>query len=416
MKMKKLFAIVLALVMLLSFAACGSKPADDGRTSIKIGFVAPFSGPMANFTVGIHHAADLALAKMNADGGIYVKEYDKKLPVEIIWGDSESDPTKASEVATKLVTNDKVDILIGEWTPDTINPVSVVGERYQVPTLLANSPDTSWLANGPYDWSFALLFNYDYFLDEYLNGFDRMETNKKIGLVLDSSVDGVGMAEILTPKAEARGYEIVDPGRFPQGTNDYSAVISEIQAAGCDILIASLLTPELVTLWNQCQQLGYQPKLAVLSKGMHFSADVKTLGAAGENILICTQWSREFPYTSSLLGMTAEELSADFEENVGHAADLTLGWDYALFDVAADVLNRAQSVDKEALREAFQATDLDCIYGKVKFLENHVGYVPIVFGQWVADETWGYRKSLIAAGHVPEITIREELLPLPWAK
>jgi branched-chain amino acid transport system substrate-binding protein len=212
-KLTKSIARLLAAVFCFMFlsAGCGggsgtsgpSSPASVGgaeKNSVKIGFVAPFSGPMANFTVGIHHAADLALAAINKEGGVYIKEYDKKLPVEIIWGDSESNPTKASEVATKLVTNDKVDILVGEWTPDTINPVSVVGERYEVPTLLANSPDTSWLANGPYEWSFALLFNYEYFIDEYFNGFDRLETNRKIGLVLDSNVDGVGMAEIMAKK------------------------------------------------------------------------------------------------------------------------------------------------------------------------------------------------------------------------
>jgi hypothetical protein len=154
---------------------------DSGKTSIKIGFVAPLSGPMANFTVGIKHAAELALDAMNKDGGILVNELGKKLPVEIIWGDSESSPTKASEVATKLATSDKVDILVGEWTPDTANPVSVVGERYQIPPLVSGAPDTSWLANGPYEWSFALMFNYDFFLDEYFNGFDRLDTNKKIG-------------------------------------------------------------------------------------------------------------------------------------------------------------------------------------------------------------------------------------------
>ncbi len=388
------------------------KPVDSDKTSFKIGFVAPLSGPMANFTVGIKHTADLALAEMNKDGGIMVDELGKKLPVEIIWGDSESNPTKASEVATKLATSDKVDILVGEWTPDTINPVSIVGERYQIPTLLANSPDTSWLANGPYDWSYALLFNYDYFIDEYFNGFDRLDTNKKIGLVLDSNVDGVGMAEIMAAKAAERGYTIVDPGRFPQGTNDYSAIISKIQSEGCDILVASLLTPELATLWNQIQQLGYEPKIAILSKGMHFSADVQALGPTAACNCIETQWSPEFPFTSSLLGMTAKELSDDFATTVKQAPDLTIGWDYALFDVIYDVLSRAQSTNNETIRQAFAATDIDCIYGHVVFEDNHVGYVPIVFGQWVPDDTAisGYRKALIAAGHVPEITITEPLI------
>lgn len=390
-----------------------SAAAGSDKSSIKIGFVTPLSGPLANFSVGIKHAADLALAAMNKDGGIFVKELNKKLPVEIIWGDSESSPTKASEVATKLATSDKVDILVGEWTPDTANPVSVVGERYQIPTLVSGAPDTSWLANGPYTWSYALMFNYDFFLDEYFNGFDRLETNKKIGLILDSGVDGVGMADIMAQKAPTRGYTIVDPGRFPQGTTDYTSIISKLQSEGCDILVASLITPELVTMWNQCQQLGYKPKIAVLSKGMHLSADVKALGPTAAGNCIETQWSPEFPFTSSLLGMTAKELSDDFVTNVKQAPDVTIGWDYSLFDVISDVLTRAQTLDKETIRQTFGSTDLNCIYGHITFGENHVGHTPIVFGQWVPDPSAvsGYRKALIAAGHVPEVKITEEFLP-----
>lgn len=411
-KHTKIVAFVLVIAFCFTLAVgCASKSA-SGKKAIKIGFVAPLTGPLANFTVGIKHAADLALAEMNKDGGIEVKEQKKKLPVEIIWGDSESNPTKASEVATKLATDDKVDILVGEWTPDTANPVSVVGERYQIPTLVSGAPDTSWLANGPYEWSYALMFNYDYFLDEYFNGFDRLETNKKIGLVLDSSVDGTGMADLITQKAPSRGYTIVDPGRFPQGTTDYTSIVSKIQSEGCEILVASLITPELVTMWNQCQQLGYTPKIAVLSKGMHLSADVQALGPTAAGNCIETQWSPEFPFKSSLLGMTAKELSDDFVQSVKQAPDVTIGWDYSLFDVIYDVLTRARTLDKETIRQTFQTTDINCIYGHITFADNHVGYTPIVFGQWVIDPTAvsGYRKALIAAVHVPEVEITEPLL------
>jgi branched-chain amino acid transport system substrate-binding protein len=424
-------ALLVALLAIAMLAGCGdgggggeaatdggqadAGQAGSGATSIKIGFVAPFSGPMATFTVGARYTAEQALSIINADGGIEVD--GKKLPVEVVWGDSESDPTKASEVATKLVTSDKVDILVGEWTPATTSPVTVVGERNKVPTLLANGPDTSWLEGGPFTYSWGLFFDYNKFIDEYFNGWDRMDTNKKIGLVLDSNVDGVGMAEILKAKAVERGYTVVDPGRFPEGTMDYMQVLSQIQREGCDILVASLLTPELVQVWNQCQQLGYVPKTAVLSKGMHFANDVLALGEGkGENLTIETQWSPKFPFKSSLSGKTAQELSDEFEAALDESPDLGLGWDWTIFDVIADVLTRAGTLDKEKINQAFAETDLDCTYGNIVFADNHVGYCPIVFGQWVADEKWGYKKNILAAGHVPEITELSEPLYIPGYK
>jgi hypothetical protein len=55
-----------------------------------------------------------------------------------------------------------------------------------------------------------------------------------------------------------------------------------------------MFTPQLVTIWNQCQQLGYQPKIVVLSKGMHLSADVPSLGTGAKNFAAEPEWSPEF--------------------------------------------------------------------------------------------------------------------------
>ncbi len=400
-------------------ASDAAAPVDNAnlpaKDKIKVGFVAPFTGPMAAFTVGIRFTAEKALALMNKDGGYFIKEYNKKMPIEIIWGDSESSPTKASEVANKLVTSDKVDFLIGEWTPETINPVSVVGERNKIPTLLSNGPDVAWLQNGPYEWSYAILFSFDTYTDEMLNGWDKLETNKQVGLVLDSSVDGVLLAGIFGEKCPKRGYTVVDPGRFPTGTKDFTATVTQLQKEGCDILYANSVTPDLVTLWNQCQQLGYTPKIAVMSKGMHFAADVKNL-PNGENISTESFWSPTFPFKSSLTGQTSKEQSDEFSEAVNQSPDLTVGYDWAIFDILHDVFTRAQSVDKTTVRDAIAACDMDYTYGHLKFEENHVGYVPIVFIQWVPDEKWGFKKLIVDAAGYPSIPAEDKMLPLPNAK
>ena len=413
-KSKKLFIIVFAAVLAFTLAlgACGGGSGGGGGSAsgddtIKIGYVLPLTGPMASFSVGgkgSSYVADEALKVINDEwGGIEID--GKKMKVEVIWGDSESDPTKASEVATKLATEDGVDMLFGEWTPATTSPVSAVGERYQVPTLLANGPDLSWLEGGPYEWAFGLFFDYDKFIDEYFNGWDKMETNKKIGLVLDTNVDGIGMAEIMAIKAPQRGYELFDPGRFPEGTTDYMQVLTQIQNEGCDILVASLLNPELVTVWNQCQQLGYIPKTAVLSKGMHMVAEVNALGEGkGAGLTIETQWSPQFPWTNSLTGQTAQEMSDAYEAGIDASPDLELGWNWTLFEVMADAFKRAGSTDPEKVQAALRETNLDTTYGNITFNDEQVGHVPIVFGQWVPDEKWGYKKVILAADWTPEVT------------
>jgi Na+/H+-translocating membrane pyrophosphatase len=62
--------------------------------------------------------------------------------------------TKAADVASKLILNDKVDIMVALHTPDTVNPVTSVCERYQVPCVALDAPIEPWLTGGPYKWSF----------------------------------------------------------------------------------------------------------------------------------------------------------------------------------------------------------------------------------------------------------------------
>ena len=416
--LKRIAALVLAFVFAMALlAGCGSSgggstPAGSGADAggdgvIKIGYVSPVTGPLSHFSVGMDNTIKNVEAKMNEKG------YDiggKHYTVKIVKGDSESDPVKAAEVETKLVQSDGCSILLGEWTPDTMNPVSEAAEKLKVPCIVDGGPDISWTAAGPYDYSFACAMRYEKQVKEYFEAFEKMDTNKKIGLVLDSSMDGVGMLDLVKAKADEYGYTIVNPDASElaqEGATDFTAIVQKIQAEGADIMLASLLGFQLSGLWANVDSLGYQPKFVILSKGMHFSSDVLTLtNAAGEctgaYTCIETQWTREYPFTSSLLGKTAEELSADFEENVGEAPDVTIGWDYVFFDLIDQALKTTESTSSEDIVAALEnIQNFDCIYGTLSCDEEHVFETPITFGQWVPDEKWGLHKVVTSCSSVP---------------
>ena len=258
----------LTLLVALLMAACCSPAMAADKDAILIGWVAPFTGPLAQFTQTIKFIEAKALPAINKDGGIYIEEYHKKLPVKIIWADSESNPTKASEVASKLVLTDKVDLLVASWTPDTINPVSAVAERYKIPALMENGPIESWLTGGPYHWAFGDVFYLHRMVDSYIDALDTVKTNKKVGFIFDNQVDGILLSKMVREKAAARGYTIIDPGRFPAGTKDYTSLISQFRQAGVDIVIANMVTPDFALAWRQFHQQGFIPKIFVIGKGL----------------------------------------------------------------------------------------------------------------------------------------------------
>jgi branched-chain amino acid transport system substrate-binding protein len=422
-KFKKALLLLLAVMLIGAFAlsGCGGS-GDDGAVdpgssgssavssgggsdgdTIKVGYVAPFTGPLSVFTVATDWANDKCLAVINDEnGGIEVDGVKKK--IEVIKGDSESDPTKAAEVSQKLVVEDKVDILVGAWTPDTTMAVSGTGERYKIPTYISNSPADSWNEGGPYYWAMGAMFYFDGYLDDYANAWDKLDTNKRVGFIFDSEVDGVTISKLFQEKLEAKGYTVVDPGRFPKGTNDYTSHIKAIQDGDCDIVVANMIGPDFQTLWKQFHSANYIPKAFTIGKAVHFQADADALAeGTGNGLMSEVLWDRTFPFTSSLLGLSCDELAQAWEDENNTQFPATLGYDVALWEILGDSLERAGTTEPEALRQAILDTEYDGIYGHLSFDDKQVAEVPCVTVQWLTGDKWSYEKKIVASESFPII-------------
>ena len=426
-KTKYLRTLALCLVAVMvaaSFAGCGGESADpaggddpgDAPETIRIGYVTPFTGPLAQFSATIEWVLDLALPIINQDGGIYIEEYDQRIPVEFILADSESNPTKAGEAAQKLVTTDNVHLLVGAWTPDTANPVSAVAERNQIPALMENSPMESWLEGGPYTWSYALMFSVPSMMAAYVDAWDKVDTNKKVGFIFDNNVDGVVMAPALAEIAEGRGYTIVDPGRFPMSTPDYSSMINQFRQEDCEIIVANAIPPDWVTFLRQFHQMGYMPKVMTVGKAIHFESDVLAAGDVDEvaGVMSEIHWDRGYPYDSPLLGMTVNEICDLYEAEHDGPYLTTLAYNLTMLEVIHELLNTAQTLDRETLRDTFPQLSGPSTYGPINFEDNHVFETTCVIIQYVPGERFPLEKNIVSHGKfnaVPEST--EPIIMMP---
>lgn len=422
--MKKIVALVLAVALCLSLAACGGpqggqqqggqQGGGEAKEEIVIGYVGPFTGSLSMFTQDFEWLSDQATAVMNEDGGIYIESLDKTLPVKVVIADSESDPTTASEVAQKLVLEQNVDVLCGGWTPDTTAPVSAVAEKNGIPCLLSNSPAESWQASGNYEWSYGIMFSVEDMMESYADALDKLDTNKKVGFLFDSEVDGVTFSAALQTELESRGYEIVDPGRFPMSTTDYTSIITQLKDAGCDIVAGNQILPNFTTAWQQFHQLGYVPKAMIIGKAIAYGNDVAALGNdIGNGLLTEIHWDRSYPYTSTLLGLTAEELAQKQEAEVGiQYTGTSLGYNLALFEVLDIALSNCKDLEPETIKNAIAAVDYEGIYGHLSTEGTHVFKVPLVTGQWVPSETWDYEAVIVGSGNYDDVpTVDPVIIP-----
>ncbi len=149
------------------------------------------------------------------------------------------------------------------------------------------------------------------------------------------------------PALAAAGYTLVDPGRFPLGTTDYTAQISQFKDAGVEIVTGVMIPPDFGAFWTQCQQQGFQPKAVTVGKCLLFPSAVASypnpIGLSSE-----IWWSDRHPTTSSLTGQTSAELAAAYEAATGRQWTQPVGYVHSLFEVAIDALKRAGGAERQA--------------------------------------------------------------------
>jgi len=222
----------------------------------------------------------------------------------------------------------------------------------------------------------------------------------------------------LTPPAfAAAGYTLVDPGRYDNLTADFTAQITAFKQAGVEIVTGVPIPPDFTTFWQQAAQQDFHPKIASVGKALLFPASVEVLGPLGEGLSSEVWWTPSHPFSSSLTGASAQDLADGYTASENKQWTQPIGFAHALFEVAADVIQRAASVDDPAaIRDAIAATSLDTVVGHIEWTGEpfpNVAKTPLVGGQWVPGETFDYDLVVVSNEDHPEIPAAGTLEPIP---
>ena len=348
-------------------------------------------------------------------GGIYFEDYDKKLPIEIVVYDSSSDTTKTAEMAQKLIEEDKVDLIIARHTPETVNPVSAVAERYGVPCVAIEAPVDAWLAAGPYEWTYHSFWTLDLMYELYSDMWKTagFGPGTKIGIAFANDADGTAWAQIFRERIAADGFILVDPGQYPAFTSDYSDIIRKFIAEDVDILCGTNITPDFAGLWLQSKQLGFEPKMVTMGKAYLLESDAYAVGAELMDGL-CAEvwWSPEHPYNSALTGMTPTELTDLYFTATGKNITQPMGYKYASMELAVAALQNAANLDRESILAGIAAIDVETIVGPIKYNDDNWSLTPLAGGQWQRQEDGTLKLVIINNSVNPEVPLTGEYKPL----
>ena len=214
----------------------------------------------------------------------------------------------------------------------------------------------------------------------------------------------------MPPAASEAGFELVDPGRYQNLTDDFSAQINAFKQAGAEIFTGIPIPPDFTTFWTQAKQQGFNPKIASVAKALLFPESVQQLGDLGHNLTCEVYWTPSFPFSSSLTGESCADLAAGFEAVAKRQWTQPVGFTHALFEVAADAIKRAADpTNGDDLAEAIATTDLNTVVGNIAwgrdnlppFARKNVAKTPLVGGQWRRQDDGSFNLVIVENGNAP---------------
>lgn len=395
-----------------AFAAASATPLLWAADSVKIGYVSPQTGPLAPFGEADRWVIEQMKAAFKSGLAIGGKRHD----VQIVLKDSQSNPNRAGEVANDLILKDKVALVLTAGTPETANPVSDACELNEVPCVSSVVPWQPWFfgrqgdpAKG-FDWTYHFFWGLEDVIGNFTNGWKSVQTNRQVGGLFPNDGDGNawGDKELGFPKPLSQmGFALHDPGRFQNGTQDFSAQIAAFKRANAEIVTGVVIPPDAKTFLTQARQQGYRPKVITLGKALLFPGAIEALGELGDGLSTEVWWSPSHPFTSSLTKQSAKALAAAYESGTKKQWTQPIGFAHALFEVAADALKRAKSADARDVRDAVAATHLATVVGAVKWggpgpMKN-VSKTPLVLGQWGKGSKYKVELTIVDNQAAPNI-------------
>ena len=384
------------------------------RNEIRLGWISPTTGPIAAFG----STDDYILAGVEAAIGAGIEINGTTYPVRIIRKDSQSSPNRAAEVASELILDDEVHLMLSSSTADTVLPAADQCELNEVPSLSTDTPwDAFFFGRGGnpavgFEWTYHFFWGGQQIVDCYASLWRQIDTNNRVGVLMSNDSDGVAMSDPQTGFAamvERAGFEVINGGLFQPLADDYTAQIAQMRDAGVDIITGVFLPPDWTTFWTQSAQQGFDPKAATIAKALLFHNAVEALGPQGHGLSTEVWWSPQHPYPSTLTGQTSRQIADGYVAQAGRPWVQPMGYKHALAEVAVNALRRcADPFDPGAMIEAVRDTQMQSLVGPISFTDGPVPNTcstPVVGGQWAHRDDGGFDLHIAENEQAPEIPV-----------
>jgi len=344
---------------------CAPSPG-AAKDKITIGFSRSLTGLFAPQAEGEHRSVILWSELVNKQGGIYVKEYGKKLPVELVFYDDKSSEDEVVRIYEKLITANKVDVLFPP-SSTTMNKAAIaVVERYKRPMVCATSGLSQEVPKiKPKYWRMVepSVENFMPALADLMAAHkDKIKT---VAIITAQDAYLLACDKYLTPLLEQEGFDIVLHKDYPLGITDLSDLLLEAKAKNPDAFIALSNVADGILGLQQSIEVGLEAKFYYNCLLTALGPYKQIFGEAIEGVMGQAGYSPKLPYPSK---PTPKEFYDLYTDRWGVPPDFlnaALGFQGA--QVMQQAIEKAGTLDPEKIKQVLDTEEFMTVYGPVKF-------------------------------------------------
>jgi branched-chain amino acid transport system substrate-binding protein len=268
--MKKVILCVIMLMILALFAGCATTQTPP-QEKLTIGVVASLTGPASTTGKDIWQSAVLAQDEINAAGGVYVKELNARVPIELVQGDDESTREGGLKAVSKLLTQDGADVLVGGFSSAVVSAHQSIVAEQKVPYIVSGGSSTAVSRRTDIDMSYMFfhrpntddsaqvttLFASDVIRPAINTRFSFPESRPlRMAVLYQDSPYGKGQLTAINDTIVSGNLpvEIVAQESYTMGGTDFRTQLTKIKSTNPDVIYAASFLNEQIPLVQQARR------------------------------------------------------------------------------------------------------------------------------------------------------------------
>jgi branched-chain amino acid transport system substrate-binding protein len=358
-------AILLASALAIGIAVIISGPVVRAADTVKIGIMWPLTGNAAAAGQASKAAVEVALDIINnahPELGNLPLAATAGLPglggakLEVIFVDHQGEPAMAQQLTTRLITQDKVNALMGAYQSSCTFTATAVAERYGIPFLNGESAALNITGRG-FKWVFRSTPIASDYARTYMRFFADMKNQGKkidsIAIVNENTDYGTSVADAIEAEAKKANMPVAIRIPYSASSTDVSAQVLQLKQKQPDVVIFISYTADSILYMKTMRNLDYRAPMVIGDDtGFSDPSFIPAVSDIAQGAMNRSAWDIGKP------GSTTFKINEMYKAKTGRDLDDTSGRNMQGFFALADAINRAGSTDPEKIREALTKTDL----------------------------------------------------------